>query len=66
MKTKDIRQKTAHELQKLLLELKVKMGNLIFDLVGGKVKNIKEIRGTKKDIAKILTILKEGEAVLVK
>lgn len=64
MKTKEIRQKTALELQKLLDEKKGKLGNLNFDLVGGRVKNIKEIRETKKDIAKILTILKEGESAV--
>jgi ribosomal protein L29 len=31
---------------------------LRFDLVSGKVKNVKEIRETKKDIARILTILR--------
>ncbi|MCX6758398.1 MAG: 50S ribosomal protein L29 [Candidatus Nealsonbacteria bacterium] len=66
MKTKEIRQKNTPELQKLLHEKKGKLGNLNFDLVGGKVKNVKEIRETRKDIAKILTILQEGETVVQK
>jgi large subunit ribosomal protein L29 len=66
MKTKEIRQKNTSELQKLLQEKKGKLGSLNFDLVGGKVKNIKEMRETRKDIAKILTILKEGEVESLK
>jgi large subunit ribosomal protein L29 len=66
MKTKEIRQKNTSELQKLLQEKRGKLGSLNFDLVGGKVKNIKEMRETRKDIAKILTILKEGEAESLK
>lgn len=61
MKTKDLRQKTAAELEKLIQEKKERLGNLNFDLAGGKVKNIKEIRESKKDIAKILTLMKEAE-----
>ena len=61
MKTKEIRQTNISELQKLLKDKKIKLGSLNFDLVGGKVKNIKEMREARKDIAKILTVLKENE-----
>ncbi|HOX30148.1 MAG TPA: 50S ribosomal protein L29 [Candidatus Paceibacterota bacterium] len=61
MKTKEIRQTNISELQKLLKDKKSKLGSLNFDLVGGKVKNIKEMREARKDIAKILTVLKENE-----
>ena len=61
MKTKELRQKNTDELEKLLQEKKEKLGNLNFDLAGGKVKNIKEIRATKKDIAKILTLAVENK-----
>ena len=32
--------------------------SLRFDLAGGRVKNVKEIREVKKDIARILTLIK--------
>lgn len=59
MKTSELRQKTDTELKKLLQEKKEKLGNLNFALAGGKVKNIREIHQTKKDIAKILTLMNE-------
>jgi len=59
MKISELRQKTDAELEKLLRERKEKLGNLNFALAGGKVKNIREIHQTKKDIAKILTLMNE-------
>ncbi|RLC38565.1 MAG: 50S ribosomal protein L29 [Candidatus Nealsonbacteria bacterium] len=46
------------ELQRLLREKRERLRQLRFDLAGGKVKNVREIRETKKDIARILTFLK--------
>jgi len=57
MKITEIRQKTKPELEKLLQDLQEKLRQLRFDLASGKVKNVREIRETKKDIARILTIL---------
>lgn len=62
MKTSELRQKNTAELEKILAEKKEKLGNLNFDLAGGKVKNIKEIRETKKDVAKIMTLMEEDRA----
>jgi len=59
MKTKELRQKSEKELQKLLQGLRERLRKLRFDLVSGKVKNVREIRQTRKDIARILTILNE-------
>lgn len=59
MKTEELRKKTKEELEKLLAEKREKRAKLRFDLKTGKVKNIREIREIKKDIARILTILKE-------
>lgn len=56
MKTEELRQKSKAELQRLLEEQRAKLQNLRFNLASGKVKNIREIRATKKDIARILTI----------
>ncbi len=61
MKAKELREKTTKELHQLLKELREKIVKLRFDMASGKVKNIREIRFIKKDIARILTILKERE-----
>jgi len=58
MKASELRQKPKEELQKLLSEKGERLRNLMFDLASGKVKNVREIREIKKDIAKILTLQK--------
>lgn len=45
------------ELKKSLGEKRERLRQLRFDLAAGKVKNIREIRAIKKDIARILTNL---------
>ena len=60
MKASELRQKTELELVKLYQDNLVKMAELKFDLAGGKVKNIKEIRSIKLDLARILTLQKEA------
>lgn len=47
------------ELQRILQEKREKLREFRFNLAAGKVKNVREIRETKKDIARILTILKQ-------
>ena len=59
MKTKELRQKSEKELMKTLEDNQRKLRQLRFDLSAGKVKNVREIRKTKKEIAKILTLIKE-------
>ena len=59
MKIRELRQKSDKELQETLVNLRDKLRELRFNLTGGKVKNIKEIHQTKKDIAKVLTLLNE-------
>jgi len=58
MKITELRQKSKSELQKLLQDSREKLRQLRFDLASGKVKNFREIRELKKDIARILTLLK--------
>lgn len=60
MEIKELRQKPESELRKSLLELREKLRVLRFDLAAGKVKNVREIRKTKKDIARILTVIKNS------
>ena len=59
MKIVELRKKSKKELEGLSLTSREKLRKLRFDLASGKVKNIREIRGLKKDIARILTVLKE-------
>lgn len=61
MKIRELRRKSIKELEQNLNNLREKLRELRFNLAGGKVKNLKEIRQTKSDIAKILTILKEEQ-----
>jgi len=57
MKSSELKQKSQKELQKLLQNNQEKLRQFRFDLTSGKVKNVREIRQTKKDIARILTKL---------
>ena len=59
MKAQELRKKKKIDLQKLIGELQEQLRQLRFDLSAGKVKNVKEIRNKKKEVAKIHTILRE-------
>lgn len=59
MKASDLRKKSKSELYSLLAELREKKKKLKIDLASAKLKNVKEISKVKKDIARILTILRE-------
>lgn len=56
-KIKEVSRLTPQELQNFLKEKKERLRELRFDLVAGKVRNIREVREIKKDIARIETIL---------
>jgi ribosomal protein L29 len=58
---KELRAKTVDELLSLSTSLKEKLERLNFDLKSGKTAVIKEIRSLKKEIAVILTLIKEKE-----
>jgi len=61
MKIKELKQKTDKELHEMLVHLKDSLRELRFNLVGGKVKNINEIHQTRRDIARVLTLIKQNE-----
>jgi large subunit ribosomal protein L29 len=63
MKSAEIKKKSKEDLKKMVKEMREKLRALRFDLAAGKVKNVREIRLIKKDIAKILTILREARNV---
>lgn len=49
--------KTKEELSRTIFELRAKLRDLNFDLADKKLKNVNEIKKTKKDIARILTAI---------
>jgi large subunit ribosomal protein L29 len=57
--TKEIRKKDKKELEKSVNDLRKKLNDLRFKFSSNKLKNVKEISGVKKEIARTLTILKE-------
>lgn len=59
MKITELKQKSPKELQRILEENREKLRQLRFNLISGKVKNVREIRMLRKDIARILTIKKQ-------
>ncbi len=61
MKIKDIRGKSTEELQKELKELKSELFKLRFQFTTNQLDNPMLIKGVKRDIAKVLTVLKERE-----
>ncbi len=63
MKTQDFRNKSEEELHSLLRQKREALRQLRFDLVAGKVKNLREIRAVKKDIARILTVINEKRKI---
>jgi large subunit ribosomal protein L29 len=63
MKAQELRKKDKKELEKIVHDLKKKLSDLRFKFSANKLKNVKEINTSKKEIARILTILKETKNV---
>ncbi len=63
MKAGDLRKKDSKELEKIVHDLRKKLSDLRFKFSSGKLKNVKEINNSKKEIARILTLLKETKHV---
>jgi large subunit ribosomal protein L29 len=63
MKLEELRKKTKEELAKILQDDREKLRQLRFDLAAGKVKNVREIRKIKKEVAQALTLLKAEESL---
>ncbi len=55
--TEEIKSKTDEELVKELSEKKVALNGMKFNIAGSKIKNVREQRSMKKDIARFLTEL---------
>ena len=59
MKMKDLKKKSATDMEKLLKEKREALSTFRFNVAGAKTKNVKEGRTTRKDIARLLTTLRE-------
>lgn len=59
MEIKELRLKEIEELNQLLKDSRKKLDDLRFKVKQGQLKNVREIRFVKKDIAKIMTVIKE-------
>jgi len=62
MKSAKVKKKTNKDLTKSLLKNRERLRVLRFDLASGRVKNVREIRHLKKDIARMLTLIKKPNA----
>ena len=56
-KIRDFLRLSEKELYKILSDKKEKLRQSKFDISAGKLKNVREVRETRKDIARVLTIL---------
>lgn len=59
MNMRELRQKTKEELIEMLRARRMRAEEVRFMLYQKKIKNVKELREVKKDIARILTLLAE-------
>ena len=59
MKIKELIKKDTADLKKLLVEKKEALRQFRFNIQGSKLKNMKEGKGLKTDIARIFTILND-------
>jgi len=61
MQIKELREKNIGELKKLLIEKREYARKLRFDISSKQIKNTKDLKNTKRDIARILTLINEGK-----
>ena len=63
MKIKELREKNVAELEKILLEKREVIRKVRFEISTKQVKNNRDIRNAKRDVARVLTLLKEKVAL---
>lgn len=61
MKIRELREKSKEDLRSLLQEKREEAARLRFLVRQKKMKNVREIANVKKDVARILTLLKLAE-----
>ena len=59
MKKKELKQKSVRELNEILVENRQKLGQLKFELAAKKAKNVKQAKELRREIARIITLLKK-------
>ena len=59
MKAAELRKKDVKELVKMVQDHTKKLSDLRFKFSANQLKNVKEINNSKKEIARILTVIKE-------
>ena len=59
MKIQELRKKSKDELEKMLQDKKAQVVNLKINIYSGNIKNVKELREVKRDVAKVFTLLNE-------
>lgn len=62
MKASELRTKTSEELEAMLKDLKSELFNLRFQHAINQLENPHKIADTKKDIARVMTIIAEKKA----
>ncbi len=62
MKATELRNKSAEELASMLTDLKTELFNLRFQLAINQLDNPHKIKETKKEIARVMTIIAEKKA----
>ena len=63
MDTKELRKKSKNELEKMLDEKAASLNKFRFSMSQSKLKNVKEGKNLRKEIAQILTVLNEAKKV---
>lgn len=61
MKAKDMRELSAAELDQKLVDLKAELFNLRFQHAINQLENPMRLRDVKKDIARVQTLIRQGE-----
>jgi large subunit ribosomal protein L29 len=61
MKPSEIREMSPDEMQQKLKDLKEELFNLRFQLEVGQLENSARLKQTKKDIARVRTVLRQSE-----
>ncbi len=62
MKANELRNKSGEELESMLESLKSELFNLRFQLAINQLENPHKIKETKKEIARVMTIISEKKA----
>jgi large subunit ribosomal protein L29 len=61
MKILELRKKDRKELEKMVNDSRKKLSDLRFKFSSNQMKNVKEVNNIRKEIARLLTILREAK-----